>query len=133
MPIHAAALYRSGVLVQITRPERYAIHKLIVDDRRRDGAGGDKAVKDRQQAAFLIEAMTEDRPAIWHAHSSSRWTPARVGASASATRWRRCRHLGRCWRACNAPVLGPRHPVPAARHRRTRPTPATSARGLHRS
>lgn len=61
-PVHAAAIYRSGVLVQIPRPERYAIHKLIVADRRRDGAGSLKASKDREQAAFLIEAMAEDRP-----------------------------------------------------------------------
>jgi hypothetical protein len=61
-PIHAAAIYRSGVLVQVPRPERYAIHKLIVADRRRDGAGSLKASKDREQAAFLIEAMAEDRP-----------------------------------------------------------------------
>lgn len=61
-PIHAAAFYRSGVLVQVPRPERYAIHKLIVADRRRDGAGSLKFAKDREQAAFLIEAMAEDRP-----------------------------------------------------------------------
>lgn len=61
-PIHAAAIYRSGILVQVPRPERYAIHKLIIADRRRDGAGSVKAAKDREQAAFLIEAMAEDRP-----------------------------------------------------------------------
>ncbi|WP_348646485.1 GSU2403 family nucleotidyltransferase fold protein [Ciceribacter sp. L1K22] len=61
-PIQAAAIYRSGVLVQVPRPERYAIHKLIVADRRRDGAGTLKSSKDREQAAFLIEALAEDRP-----------------------------------------------------------------------
>ena len=61
-PIHAAAIYRSGILVQVPRPERYAIHKLIVADRRRDGAGSLRSTKDREQAAFLIEAMGEDRP-----------------------------------------------------------------------
>jgi len=61
-PIHAAAIYRSGVLVQVPRPERYAIHKLIVADRRRDGAGSLKASKDREQAAFLIQALAQDRP-----------------------------------------------------------------------
>lgn len=61
-PIHAAAIYRSGVLVQVPRPERYAIHKLIIAARRHDGAGSLKASKDREQAAFLIEAMAEDRP-----------------------------------------------------------------------
>jgi hypothetical protein len=60
-PIKAAALYRSGVLVQIPRPEAYAIHKLIVANRR---AGQDqlKSRKDRAQAALLIEALAEDRP-----------------------------------------------------------------------
>jgi len=36
-PIHALAIYRSGVLVQIPRPERFAIHKLIVASRRHGG------------------------------------------------------------------------------------------------
>lgn len=60
-PIPAAVVYRSGVLVQIPRPERFAIHKLIVADRRsaRDRI---KAEKDRRQARFLIEALLEDRP-----------------------------------------------------------------------
>lgn len=61
-PIHSAAIYRSGVLVQVPRPERYAIHKLIIADRRRDGAGSLKSAKDREQAAFLIKALAEDRP-----------------------------------------------------------------------
>jgi hypothetical protein len=61
-PIKAAVPYRSGVLVQIPRPERFAIHKLIIADRRRDGADSLKAVKDRRQAAFLINALAEDRP-----------------------------------------------------------------------
>jgi hypothetical protein len=52
--------------VQIPRPEKFAIHKLIVADRRRDGPGSFKADKDRQQAAFIIETMAEDRPFdIW--------------------------------------------------------------------
>lgn len=60
-PIPAIVLYRSGVLVQVPRPERYAIHKLIVADRR---AGRDriKARKDRAQAAFLVLVLAEDRP-----------------------------------------------------------------------
>lgn len=54
-PIQAVALYRSGVLVQVPRPERFAIHKLIVADRL-------KARKDRDQAAFLVAVLSEDRP-----------------------------------------------------------------------
>lgn len=61
-PVPAAALYRGGVLVQIPRPERFAVHKLIVAERRRDGGDGLKAVKDRAQAALLIRALAEDRP-----------------------------------------------------------------------
>jgi hypothetical protein len=61
-PIKAAVPYRSGVLVQIPRPERFAVHKLIIADRRRDGADSLKSVKDRRQAEFLIGALAEDRP-----------------------------------------------------------------------
>jgi hypothetical protein len=61
-PIPAIALYRSGVLVQIPRPERFAIHKLIVADRRQGGPDQAKSRKDRGQAAFLIEVLAQDRP-----------------------------------------------------------------------
>jgi hypothetical protein len=60
-PIPAAVTYRSGVLVQIPRPERFAIHKLIVADRRNEGPDGLRARKDRRQAAMLIEILAEDR------------------------------------------------------------------------
>ncbi|MBW3097523.1 nucleotidyltransferase family protein [Pseudohoeflea coraliihabitans] len=61
-PIPAISLYRSGVLVQIPRPERFAIHKLIVAERRQGGADDLKARKDRAQADFLISALAELRP-----------------------------------------------------------------------
>lgn len=61
-PIRAAITYRNGVLVQLPRPERFAVHKLIVADRRREGPDGLKAAKDRAQAAFLIDILAEDRP-----------------------------------------------------------------------
>ncbi len=61
-PIPALALYRSGVLVQIPRPETFAMHKLIVADRRRGGSEQSKARKDRGQAAFLINVLSQDRP-----------------------------------------------------------------------
>ncbi len=61
-PIPAVSLYRSGVLVQIPRPERYAIHKLIVAERRKAGPDALKARKDRAQADFLIRALAESRP-----------------------------------------------------------------------
>ncbi|MCG7629314.1 hypothetical protein MHM88_16000 [Epibacterium sp. MM17-32] len=64
-PIRAAITYRSGVLVQIPQPERFAIHKLIVAERR-TAADALKAEKDRRQAAFLIAALAEDRPDELH-------------------------------------------------------------------
>ena len=61
-PIKAAVTYRSGVLVQIPQPERFAVHKLIVADRRRTDEDAIKVKKDQRQAAFLIEVLAEDRP-----------------------------------------------------------------------
>jgi hypothetical protein len=79
-PIHAVALYRDGILVQVPRPEKFAIHKLIVADRRRDGPASFKAEKDREQAAFIIETMSEDRPSdLWDAYED---------AMARGPRWR---------------------------------------------
>jgi hypothetical protein len=60
-PIPAVALYRSGILVQIPRPERYAIHKLIVAQRR-SGPTRAKAMKDLVQAHALVVVLAEDRP-----------------------------------------------------------------------
>lgn len=61
-PIQAAAVYRDGILVQVPRPERFAIHKLIVADRRREGPGSLKARKDLLQAELLVAVLAEDRP-----------------------------------------------------------------------
>jgi hypothetical protein len=60
-PMPAVVPYMEGLLVQIPRPERYAIHKLIVSQVRR-GENQDKKRKDVAQARALIWAMAEDRP-----------------------------------------------------------------------
>lgn len=60
-PIPAVGLYRNGVLVQIPRPERYAVHKLIVAQRR-SGPGLAKAPKDLAQAEALFDILAQDRP-----------------------------------------------------------------------
>jgi hypothetical protein len=60
-PIPAVALYRSGVLVQIPKPERYAVYKLIVAQRR-TGPGLGKIPKDLAQSEALIRVLVEDRP-----------------------------------------------------------------------
>lgn len=61
-PISVPLLYRSGVLIQVPRPERFAIHKLIVADRRHGGPDAIKSRRDRAQAALLIDVLAEDRP-----------------------------------------------------------------------
>ena len=60
-PIEAVALYLDGILVQIPQPERYALHKLIVAQRR-NRANRQKARKDLDQARDLIEVLSVDRP-----------------------------------------------------------------------
>ena len=50
------------MLVQVPKPERFAVHKIIVADRRQTGADSFKSTKDRAQAAFLIGILAEDRP-----------------------------------------------------------------------
>ena len=60
-PIPAVVLYRSGILVQIPQPERFAVHKLIVSQRR-SGLDRSKARKDLLQAETLFSVMAEDRP-----------------------------------------------------------------------
>lgn len=79
-PIRVPFLYRSGVLVQVPRPERFAIHKLIVADRRRGGPDELKSRKDRAQAGFLIEVLSRDRP--------EDLAEAREAALASGPDWR---------------------------------------------
>ncbi len=60
-PVQAAALYRSGVLVNVPPPARYAVHKLIVATRRSSSATA-KAAKDVEQSAALFRVLAEDRP-----------------------------------------------------------------------
>lgn len=59
-PMPAVSIYMEGLLVQVPRPERYAVHKLIVSQKRAAGSGV-KARKDLQQARAIIWAMAEDR------------------------------------------------------------------------
>ncbi len=59
-PMPAVSIYMEGLLVQVPRPERYAVHKLIVSQKRQAGSGV-KARKDLQQARAIIWAMAEDR------------------------------------------------------------------------
>jgi hypothetical protein len=61
-PVRTVLLHKSGVVVNVPAPERYAVHKLIVAARRRsDPAGRLKQDKDIWQASLLAEAMAQTR------------------------------------------------------------------------
>lgn len=63
-PVRAVLLHGAGVPVTVPRPERYAVHKLIVAiQRRSDGEYGAKRDKDISQTGELVEAM----------HAKRRW------------------------------------------------------------
>ena len=58
-----AVLGGSGVLVNVPRPGRFALHKLIVASRRSRGAlGVTKAPKDRAQASALLRVLLAELP-----------------------------------------------------------------------
>jgi hypothetical protein len=78
-PIDAVTPYMEGLLVKIPRPERFAIHKLIVSQRRKGART--KARKDIEQARALIWAMAADRP--YEIHS------AIAEADAMGEKWRK--------------------------------------------
>ncbi len=59
-PVRSVLLHGGGVPVAIPSPERYAVHKLIVSERRHDKMAS-KINKDVAQAAALIEAMWQTR------------------------------------------------------------------------
>ena len=59
--MHAAVLTGSGILVRVPTPERYALHKLIVAQRRKKVTPG-KVAKDLGQTQALLEVLLEDRP-----------------------------------------------------------------------
>lgn len=59
-PIDCAIPYDAGILALVPNPARFALHKLIVSDRR-DVSRQAKAKKDLTQAAALLEFLWEER------------------------------------------------------------------------
>ncbi len=59
-PEPAVLLHGAGVLVSVPAPQRYALHKLIVARRRREGDA--KRAKDLSQAQALLDALIRRRP-----------------------------------------------------------------------
>lgn len=60
-PIKAIVVSGRGLLVNVPQPARYAIHKLVLSERR-PASMQVKAIKDLNQAASLIEILSLDRP-----------------------------------------------------------------------
>jgi hypothetical protein len=67
-PEPAVILYDAGVYVLVPAPERYAVHKLIVSRRRKEGEA--KRDKDAEQAEALLNILIDKRPhelkAVWN-------------------------------------------------------------------
>lgn len=59
--VRTAALWGAGVLVNVPQPARYAVHKLILAQRR-DASGRLKRAKDLDQAKALIEVLRKHDP-----------------------------------------------------------------------
>lgn len=78
--LRAAVLTGSGILVRVPAPERYALHKLIIAQRR-NVIDQDKARKDLAQAQALLEVLLEDRP--------DDLKDAWADLSARGTRWKK--------------------------------------------
>ena len=77
-PEPAVVLHGSGIYVTVPAPERYAVHKLIVAQRR-VGPGNAKRPKDLAQSEALLNRLVEQRPNelrdVWREarNRSSRW------------------------------------------------------------
>lgn len=60
-PLATVALWGAGVALTIPRPERYAVHKLILAQKRQ-GGGRVKRAKDLAQAGALVHALRRHDP-----------------------------------------------------------------------
>jgi len=60
-PIKAIVVSGRGILVNVPQPARYAIHKLVISQRRAASMQV-KVIKDLHQAASLLEILSLDRP-----------------------------------------------------------------------
>jgi hypothetical protein len=67
--------FRSGILVNVPHPGRFALHKLVVSQRR-SSAQQTKANKDIQQSVALLELLLDDRPGdVWLAFDAAQAMP----------------------------------------------------------
>ena len=80
----AALPFRQGVLVNIPSPARFALHKLVVSQRRPPGFAT-KARKDITQAEAVLRVLLSDRPGdLYPAVAATREMPAKFTAQLRA-------------------------------------------------
>lgn len=60
-PAHAVLLDANPVLINVPQPARYALHKLIVSQKR-DRSRGEKSVKDLEQAHQILSVIYKSHP-----------------------------------------------------------------------
>lgn len=60
-PVQAVVVARSGILVNVPTPARFALHKLWLSQRR-PATEQTKSLKDMRQAEQLLEVLLDDRP-----------------------------------------------------------------------
>jgi len=71
----AAVPFRSGILVNVPHPARFALHKLVVSERT-PAAQQTQADKDVQQSSELLALLLEDRPGdVWLALDAAQAMP----------------------------------------------------------
>jgi len=80
----AAVAFRDGVLLNVPSPARFALHKLVVAQRR-PVSQQLKSGKDRRQACALIQTLLEQRPGdLWIAREAAQTMPARFQSALKA-------------------------------------------------
>ena len=85
-PLTVHLLYRAGALIQIPRPTRLPIHKLIVSERCRGSDAIQRAQKDRSLVAFMIRVLAEEDPHALPRRTLALWQKSRPGSVQSRLR-----------------------------------------------
>jgi len=60
--VPAVVIYNAGILINVPHPARFALHKLVISQRRINIKNNLKAKKDIKQASALLHVLSEDRP-----------------------------------------------------------------------
>jgi len=71
----AVLLHKAGVLVNVPNPARFALHKLVIAQRRPDAKAA-KSRKDTRQAAQIVSCLLDQKPgSLWLALDAAKDYP----------------------------------------------------------